>query len=339
MAENELHGWRRASIYDVAKEAGVSHMTVSRVLNGHPNIRESTKQRVLDAIKSTNYTRSSIARALATQRAMRIGVLVDSPVQYGPNSTLRALESAARHHGYMVSAVSFAQDGEADHVEEGIAELVTQGIDGLCIIAPRFSSLDKVRKKAPGLPTVVVQSDHATDMHTVAVDQAAGAKQAVEHLVELGHSSILHVAGPLDWYDSRVRAEAFAESLHRAGLHAHSPIFGDWSSDSGYEVGKTFPLNEATAFFVSNDQMALGLIHGLHERGLRVPEDVSVVGFDDLPDARHFLPPLTTVRQNFAGLGVRIIELLMQTIEDPTAKFERQLIEPELIIRESTARK
>lgn len=335
--EIENTGWRRASIYDVAREAGVSHMTVSRVLNNHPNIRKTTKERVLEAIKVTNYTPSSIARALAMQRAMRIGVLVDSPVEYGPNSTLRALENAAREHGYMVSSVSFSGHDDADHVENGIVELVTQGIDGICVIAPRLSSLDMVRRKAPGLPTIVVQPEALDDMHTISVDQYAGAQEAMNHLLELGHKKILHMAGPLDWHDSRARAAAFKDVLDAAGLEARDPIIGDWSSDSGYEVGKNYELDGATAIFASNDQMALGLVHGLRDRGLSVPEDISIVGFDDLPDARHFLPPLTTVRQNFSGLGVRLIDLLVAAIDGAGEPFSRELIAPELITRASSA--
>lgn len=327
-------GWRRPSIYDVAKLAGVSHMTVSRVLNGHPNIRESTRDRVLKAIEETNYTRSSIARALATQRAMRIGVLVDSPVHYGPNSTLRALENAARGRGYAVSAVSFSDNGEAP-VDDGILELVMQGVDGLCMIAPRVSSLESLRRRASELPTLVVQAEPAAGMHTAAVDQRAGAIAAVRHLLELGHKRILHMAGPLDWYDSRARVDGWASALAEAGLPRTDPIIGDWSSDSGYEVGKTHNLDGATAIFASNDQMALGLIHGMSVRGLRVPEDVSIVGYDDLPDARHFLPPLTTVRQDFAKLGELVLSLLVSAIEG-TPTSERCLIEPTLIVRDST---
>lgn len=332
--DSATRGWKRVSIYDVAKLAGVSHMTVSRVLNGHPNIRESTRKRVLEAIEETNYTRSSIARALATQRAMRIGVLVDSPVHYGPNSTLRALENAARERGYAVSAVSFADDDEA-RVDDGILELVTQGVDGLCMIAPRVSSLENLRRRASELPTLVVQAEPVAEMHTAAVDQRAGAVAAVRHLIDLGHERIGHLAGPLDWFDSRARADGWASTLADAGLPSSEPIIGDWSSDSGYDVGRHHDLDGATAIFSSNDQMALGLIHGMTQRGLRVPEDVSVVGFDDLPDARHFLPPLTTVRQDFASLGELILSLLVSAIEG-TPTTGRHLIKPTLIVREST---
>src|SRR5690625_2138075 len=333
--ESTTVGWRRASTYDVAELAGVAHMTVSRVLNGHPNIRESTRNRVLEAIEETNVTRSSTARAPAPQRAMRIGVLVDSPVHYGPNSTLRALESAAREHGYSVNAVSFPEDDEA-RVDDGILELVTQGVDGLCMIAPRVSSLEHLRRRASELPTLVVQADPVADMHTAAVDQRAGAVAAVHHLLELGHEQVLHLAGPLDWYDSRARAEGWANALEIAGLSRAEPIIVGWVSASGYEVGKNHDFNRATAIFASNDQMALGLIHGMAERGIRVPHDISVVGFDDLPDARHFLPPLTTIRQDFASLGELILSLLIAAIEG-TPTSGRHLIEPTLIVRESTA--
>ena len=254
-------------------------MTVSRVLNGHPNIRESTRARVVRAIEEINYTPSSIARALATQRAMRIGVLVDSPVQWGPNSTLRALEGAARDAGYAISAFSISDKKES---------------------------------------------------------QLAGATAAVTHLIELGHTSIAHLAGPLDWFDARAREEGWRDAVTDAGLTVHEPVVGDWTSDYGYEFGSTYDFSDVTAVFAANDQMALGLIHGLKDRGIRVPEDVSVVGFDDLPDARHFLPPLTTVRQDFAALGALALQLIISSIigED---SVEHDNIEPKLIIRASTA--
>src|SRR5918993_1459432 len=257
-------------------------MTVSRVLNDHPNIRESTRERVLQAIDEMNYTRSSIARALATRRAMRIGVLVDSPVQWGPNSTLRAIESAAREAGYAISAFSISDDEES-RIDTGVVELVTQGVDALCVIAPRASSLDMLRQQSTGLPTLVIKAEPDAEMHTAAVDQRAGAMAAVMHLIELGHRSIVHLSGPLDWYDARAREQGWRDALADAGLTIAPPVVGDWTSDYGYNFGKTYDFADATAVFAANDQMALGLVHGLSERGLRVPDDISVVGFDDLP--------------------------------------------------------
>jgi len=335
MSEDVTRGWQRPSIYDVARQAGVSHMTVSRVLNGHPNIRESTRERVLRAIEEMNYTRSSIARALATRRAMRIGVLVDGPVQYGPNSTLRALESAARDVGYAISAFSISDDEESS-IDTGVVELVTQGVDALCVIAPRASSLDTLRQQTTGLPTIVIKSEPDAVWHTVAVDQRAGATLAVTHLIELGHRRIMHLSGPRDWYDAREREEGWHDALTAADLPLMPPVEGDWTSDKGFEFGSSYDFGDVTAVFAGNDQMALGLVHGLAQRGLRVPHDISVVGFDDLPDARHFLPPLTTVRQDFAALGELALRAIIAAIDHEDAP-QHDMIEPRLIVRSSAA--
>lgn len=335
MTEPTARGRQRPSIYDVAKQAGVSHMTVSRVLNGHPNIRDSTRERVLEAIDEMNYTRSSIARALATRRAMRIGVLVDSPVQYGPNSTLRALEGAAREAGYAISAFSISDD-ERSQIDAGVVELVTQGVDALCVVAPRASSLDLLRRHDTGLPTIVITSEEDPFWHTAAVDQRAGAMLAVSHLIELGHRSIVHLSGPLDWYDARERDGGWRDALALAGLPIIPSTTGDWTSDFGYEFGRSYDFDGITAVFAANDQMALGVMHGLFERGLSVPGDVSVVGFDDLPDAAHFLPPLTTVRQDFAALGALALRLVLGAIEGEDAT-QHDMIEPGLVVRSSTA--
>ncbi len=336
MSEDGTKGWQRPSIYDVAREAGVSHMTVSRVLNGHPNIRESTRERVLKAIEEMNYTRSSIARALATRRAMRIGVLVDGPVQYGPNSTLRALESAARDVGYAISAFSISDDEESS-IDTGVVDLVTQGVDALCVIAPRASSLDNLRRQATGLPTIVIKAEPDAVWHTVAVDQRAGATLAVTHLIDLGHRRIMHVSGPLDWYDATEREQGWRDALTAAGLPIRPPVAGDWTSDYGFELASSYDFEDVTAVFAGNDQMALGLVHGLAQRGLRVPEDISVVGFDDLPDARHFLPPLTTVRQDFDALGELALRAIIAAIEDDEDAPQHDMIEPRLIVRSSAA--
>lgn len=328
-------GGQKPSIYDVARAAGVSHMTVSRVLNGHPNIRESTRARVLQAIDEMQYTRSSIARALATSRTMRIGVLVDSPVQWGPNSTLRAIESAARAQHYSVSAFA-TSDEDAETISAGIADLVAQGIDALCVIAPRSSASELFREHSSNMPTLVIKSEPDAHLHTAGVDQYAGARMAVAHLIGQGHREIAHVAGPLDWYDARARWQGWRDELRDAGLPEGRFAQGDWTSESGYRLGAAGDLDRSTAVFAANDQMALGLIHGFVERGRRVPADVSVIGFDDLPDARHFLPPLTTVRQDFTALGSLALRLLLAAIDgDDTAMHE--LIAPELIVRSSTS--
>ncbi len=326
----------KASIYDVAELAGVSHQTVSRVLNGHPNIKSSTRDRVIAAIREARYTPSSIARALATSRTRRIGALVDSPEQYGPGSTMRGIEEAARAAGYSVTAITVADDPSLG-MDAGVEHLRVQGVDALCVIAPRYSTLKELRDAAHDVPTLLVKSEEEEGMLTVGVDQYAGAVLAVDHLIELGHRRILHLSGPPDWVDARLRERAWSDRVAAEGLDVLPTLVGDWTSDEGYRVGRNSDaFGDVTAVFVANDQMALGLIHGLSARGIRVPHDLSIVGFDDLPDARHFLPPLTTVRQDFHALGTLSIQTLIATLEDEGSAHSGS-IQPRLIVRESTA--
>jgi DNA-binding LacI/PurR family transcriptional regulator len=316
----------KPSIYDVAALAGVSHQTVSRVVNGHPT-SVPRREKVLAAMAEIDYTPSSIARALATNRSRRIGVIVDSPRVRARQHDAR---QAARDAGYAVAAVTV--DGDLDGAYEAPGRRSA--------LRHRTALFDPpaLRQFGRDLPTMLLTTEPENDLLTVAVDQYAGAVHAVDHLIALGHRRILHLAGPADWGDARVRSRGFSDRLTAEGLPLLPELSGDWSSDSGYRIGRSAPeIADATAIFVGNDQMALGLIHALHERGIRVPEDISIVGFDDLPDARHFLPPLTTVRQDFAALGRLSIQSLLAALDhDPTASSA--MIEPELVVRASTAR-
>jgi DNA-binding LacI/PurR family transcriptional regulator len=326
----------KANIRQVAALAGVSHQTVSRVLNGHPNIRPATRDRVLKVMEDLDYRPNSAARALATSRTNRIGVLVDSPVEYGPNSTLRGVETAARAAGYSVTAATVGDD---DSLGPSIAfeHLLSQGIDALCVIAPRFSSLDRLRQLTLEMPALVVKSAKDDAFLTASVDQELGAALAVRHLIDLGHRRIAHVAGPLDWLDAWARHRAWQIEMKAAGLEELDVVVGDWTANFGYEVAhQRGRLPDCTAIFAANDQIALGLIHGFAERAIRVPDDVSIVGFDDLPEAKHFLPPLTTVRQDFRALGERSVEVLRAALEGRELD-RRSIIAPLLIVRESAA--
>jgi DNA-binding LacI/PurR family transcriptional regulator len=327
---------RRPSMYDVARLAGVSHQTVSRVLNNHPSIRESTRMRVLRAIEEVRYVPNQMARALATNRSRRIGVLVDSPVQYGPNSTLRGVEEAARAVGYSVDAVTVS-DVTGFAPKAGVEHLLIQGVEALCVIAPRLSSLDSARDVIGDLPVLLVTADSIPGRLTASVDQRAGAQMAVDHLLKLGHREILHLAGPQDWLDALAREREWRRALTAAGLPVREPVAGDWTADFGYWFGGESPeVLNATAVFAANDQMALGLVHGLHARGIRVPDDVSVVGFDGIPESRHFLPPMTTVRQDFHALGTVSVALLIAALRGDSPP-RNDVIAPELVVRESTA--
>ena len=335
MAEQVTRGWQRPSIYDVAKLAGVSHMTVSRVLNDHPNIRESTRQRVLDAIDQTNTRQLHRARPGdptrdADRRGRRHPAAV-RPEQHDP-----ALESAAREAGYAISAFS-AGDDEDLRIDAGVDELVAQGVDALCVIAPRLSSLDLLRQRETGVPTLIIKSEPDADM------RHGGRRPARRRDARDGPPA--RTGPPLD--RARRRAARLVRRPRPRGGVARVARRGGTARDGCRDrrlvvrlrlrVRQVHDFGDATAIFAANDQMALGLIHGLTARGLRVPEDISIVGFDDLPDSRHYLPPLTTVRQDFAALGALALELLVAAIEE-TPTPDSQMIEPRLIVRESTAR-
>lgn len=325
----------RLNIRDVASVAGVSHMTVSRVINNYPNVRESTRQRVLDVIEELNFRPNGAARALASQRTRRIGVMVDSDVSYGPSSTVRAVESAARASGYSVTTVSL-RDG-ARSPDDALGHLTDQGVDAICVVAPRSSSVAALRKLVVGVPVLVLKPEADPHFLTVSVDQQIGTRLVVDHLVELGHRDIVHVSGPLDWLDARARERAFYMRAKSWGLRARPTVVGDWSADFGYEFARSLRgLPDYTAIFSANDEMALGIIHGLIERGIDVPSEISVVGFDNLPVARHFLPPLTTVWQDFTTVGIKAVDVLRAAIEGRELPTETT-VATELVVRESTA--
>ncbi|WP_144720537.1 LacI family DNA-binding transcriptional regulator [Agrococcus jejuensis] len=323
----------RPNIRDVAALAGVSHMTVSRVINDHPSLRDDTRQRVRAAMEELDYRPNSDARALASRRTDRIGVIIDSPGQVGPANTMLGVEQAALVSGYRVSTVTVGTDGRTG-ARAALQHLSAQGVDGLCVIAPRASSLSMLRELDRGIPTLVVTPSPDDGHHAVAVDQAGGARLAMEHLLGLGHRRIAHLAGPGDWLDARARLDGYRAAMEAVGEPVEV-LVGDWTADSGYALGAA--LDPATtAVFAANDQMALGLIHALADRGIDVPGDVSVVGFDDLADVAHYRPPLTTVRQDFSALGQRAIETLVAVMAGE-ARPRIATIPASLTVRDSTA--
>lgn len=325
----------RLNIRQVAAVAGVSHMTVSRVLNNHPNIKESTRRRVLDVIEELNYRPNMAARALATQRTKRFGLLIESASEWGPSQMLRAVEDAARERGYSVTSAPLGGLSEMEP-QDAIDHLTAQGIDGLCVLAPRSSSLTAIRKIKISVPVLVIKANSDPAFLTVCADQQMGTELAVDHLAELGHKDILHIAGPLDWLDARTRERAFSARIKQWGLKERPIVVGDWSADFGYDfVMSMNKLPEYTAIFAANDALALGLIHGFHDRGIAVPDDISLVGFDDLPTAAHFYPPLTTVRQDFNAVGKKAVEVLKAAAEGLDIP-QRTKIGLDLVVRKST---
>lgn len=326
---------RLAVMADVARLAGVSHQTVSRVLHDSPNVRGETRDRVLSAIRQLDYRPNSMARALATGRSKTLGVVSSDTTFYGPASTLLGIEHAAHEAGYAVS-VSSVRTLSRGVLLEAVHKLRDQGVDGVAVIAPLRSCADALRQISPDFAVVAVEAVQSAAIPVATVDQRAGAAAATRHLLNLGHKTVWHVAGPADWQEAQERILGWRSALEAAGAPVPPLMRGDWTPRSGYELGEAIlSTAELTAVFVANDQMALGLLRRLHEAGRQVPGDISVVGFDDVPEAAYFTPPLTTVRQDFAELGRRCLGILLARIEG-REQPGRVMVPTELVVRDST---
>jgi DNA-binding LacI/PurR family transcriptional regulator len=222
-------------------------------------------------------------------------------------------------------------------VRQAIGRLVDQGVDGVVVIAPLVSVADAPADLPRVLPLVAVEGDAHADIDVVTVDQRAGAEAATRHLLDEGHSTVWHVAGPVDWLEAQQRTAGWRATLVAADAELPPPLRGDWSAQSGYELGQVLAaMPDVTAVFAANDSMAVGVLRALQERGRAVPQDVSVVGFDDVPEAAYFHPPLTTVRQDFGEVGRRSLALLLDRIESGERAARRHVVATALIVRESS---
>jgi DNA-binding LacI/PurR family transcriptional regulator len=329
---------REPAMVDVARLAGVSHQTVSRVLNNHPNVRVETARRVRAAIAELGYRPNRAARALVTGRSQLLGVVALNTTLYGPASLLTAFERAAGNAGF---AVSVGSVGSLDRqsISAVIERHLDQRVAGIVAIAPVASAAEAMDGLTAEVPLVTIDGDPQRATAGVTVDQAAGARAATQHLLDAGHRTVWHVSGPADWFDSAGRVTGWQATLRDAGAEVPPVLPADWSAASGYRVGQTLArIPEVTAVFAANDHLALGILRALHERGLRVPDDISVVGFDDVPEAGYFIPPLTTVRPDFHAVAERALTLLLLQIEAGTPSAELHTLAPALVLRDSVAR-
>ena len=325
---------------DVAARAGVSHQTVSRVVNGHPSVAPETRERVERAIVELGYRPNVAARALVTGSTRTIGLVTVNISQYGPAQTMLGLEKAARAAGYALS-VTILDEATAGAMRAAVDNFVAQSVDAIVALSTYDDAAESLSTIVAPLPLVAVQVGGQEDRPAVGVDQEAGARAATRHLLDLGHRTVHHVAGPADSQEARARVEGWRSELRAAGAPVPDLLSGDWTPSSGHAAGKFLAArvrdgDGVTAIFLANDQMALGALAALHEEGLSVPGDVSVVGFDDLPEAPYFTPPLTTVRQDFAELGRRGVQLVLARLQG--ADLHPEPVPPTLVVRASTGR-
>jgi len=324
------------SMAEVAAHAGVSSQTVSRVANNHDNVDETTRAKVLASMQELGYRPNAAARALVTGKFGAIGVVSFDVGAHGNARTLGAIADAAREAGFSVNFMGIRAQTEAA-VRQAFQHLMLQSVDGIVLVESRV--LDTPSLHLPStMPVVVADGDTGHEYATVDFAQARGTQSVVNHLLELGHRSVHHVSGPPDSFAARRRAEAWERTLVAAGAPVAPALWGDWTARSGYLAGRTLvQIPDVTAVFAANDQMALGVLRAMNEAGRSVPDDISVAGFDDIPEASFFEPPLTTVHQDFDVVGRHCVTLLLEQIEHRGSSPRRLAVEPTLVVRASTA--
>lgn len=335
------HTRRPASIRDVATAAGVSYQTVSRVINGHSSVRPATRERVLAAIDDLGFRRNATALALASGRSRAVTVLTANTTHYGYASILQGIEEAARAASYSVG-IGVLESADEAAVTAEVRRAADAG-DGLIVIAydpAGVRALESVPGTSAHLPVVGVVETPASppggDRPWVWADDRAAAHEATRHLLSLGHETVHYVAIPSSTRRTSARTTGWQQALREAGAPEPRPVQGSWGPAGGHAVGLELAADPAvTAILCGNDDLALGVLRALHERGRLVPDEVSVAGFDDAPHAAYLTPSLTTVRLDFTGLGRAAFALLHGRLEDHADFATRPVSVPELVVRES----
>jgi DNA-binding LacI/PurR family transcriptional regulator len=306
---------KRATIWEVAKLAGVSHQTVSRYLKGNGGMKPSTRARVEQAVAELDYRPDLIARSMRTRRSNRIAIVLPELTNFVPIPILRGASAAAHEAGYTTDVVGLEGD-ESRRAEGALTLLDTGQAEGVL----SFTPLGDLANRAPDATPIVVFGEYDDQMHARGdLADGAPAEEIVRHLAELGHRRLLHVAGSQDWASARNRRKAYVDTVEQLGLESYGVVDGDWSVRSGYDAARDLPSDSGvTAVFAANDFVALGVIRGFQDRGVRVPEDVSVFGWDDEQFTQYFLPTMSTVRYDREALGRRaMLSLLAQVRREP----------------------
>jgi LacI family transcriptional regulator len=341
---------KRVTIRDVAAAAGVSHQTVSRVLNDRPDVAEETRDRIWQIIEELNYQPSAIARSLIRQRSLTLGIVAAGLKYVGPSRTLNGITKQAEDLGYTL-LLKELPDFLSNDVQPLLNSLLERRVDGILWAVPEVGdNRTWLEDRLSGLPVpmIFLTMQPRLGLPVVAVDNYAGGCMATEHLLEQGYRHIGHISGPLDWWEARQRKAGWRDTLMAAGvpeldLHAEE---GTWSSASGERAIARLLADypEMDAVFVGNDQMALSVLQTACRLGMEVPKDLAVVGFDGLSDAAHYWPPLTTVHQDLRNLGCTAVRELVRAVEasrQGQAVFQAKSfsLRPKLIVRESSTAK
>ncbi|PJJ55211.1 LacI family DNA-binding transcriptional regulator [Compostimonas suwonensis] len=328
---------REPGIAAVAEAAGVSYMTVSRVINGREGVGDATRERIQKIIDEIGYRPNVVARALRTGRTHSIGVVCFATSFHGPASLLFSVEQAARAAGFSVNVVTLNVLDE-ESIQLALAELRELAIEAIIVISPHRSTGAALRSMPTDVPVVAIWGPEELGMPVMGMDHVDAAARATRHLLDLGHPTVWHVSGPDGWTGSDLRVRGWHAALAESGREIPPVFQGDWLATSGYEAGQhILSQPEVSAVFLSNDQMALGFMAAARERGRRIPDDLSVIGYDDEPGSEFFTPPLTTVHQDFAFIGRRAFEFTQHLIESGTrVPAQVTALPAELVVRSST---
>lgn len=338
---------QHVTLLDVARMAGVSTKTVSRVVNNQGEISETTRQRVMAAIEQLGYRPNVLARSLVNRRSNTLAVVAWGIDYYGPSRTVVGIEQQSDELGYSLFLNLVARPDDAN-VDRVLDELITRRVDGIIWAAPEVG--DNRSWLSPTImaqlpPIVFLSMAPRPDLAIVAVENRVGAAEAVRHLLDQGRQRIGQIAGPMAWWEARERSAGWEETLVRAGRPATPAmsVQGDWSAASGDRAVRALLAQQPDldAVFAGSDQMALGALGAAHGLGRRVPDDLAFVGFDDIPESAFFWPPLTTVHQPLIDAGRIAVNTLHQMIGDKWHHRESgaptlTLVKPELVIRASS---
>ncbi len=337
------------TIKQVAQAAGVSGQTVSRVINNRPDVLPETRQRIQHIIDQLGYQPNAIARSLIRRRSHTLGIVASGLEYYGPSHTVVGIEQKATELGYSVLLSLFDEPDNGDF-ELSLNTLIAHQVDGIIWAVPEVGTNRNWVKSdhLEQLPPIVFMSmEPRPGISVVAVDNRQGARQAVKHLIDQGRRKIGIITGPLSWWEARERFAGWQEAMQNAGLEPSESLIAksdDWSAVNGEQGMRTLWTQnpEIEAVFASNDQIALGALGTAHQLGKRVPQDLAVVGFDNIPEAAFFWPPLSTVFQQLMDLGSIAVQnldnmIMKQRSNDDQIETVSEVIKPELIIRASSS--
>ena len=337
MSSKETKRCKAATMKDVAARVGVSYQTVSRVVNESPHVKRETRARVAEAMGELRYRPNNAARHLVSRRSRIIG-FIGSLTFHGPARIMVSVEQTAKKHGYNVM-IAELPEVNADEVRRAIDELCARQVDGIVILIPPELEMDFIREVCRDVPFIAIDVDLGPSLPAVLVDQHRGSLLAIRHVARLGHRRIALICGPAGSRAARLRREGWMKALKREGLRPGPILEGDWSAQSGYDATQELIRRyrgEFSAVVVANDHMALGALSAFHENGIPVPDEISVIGYDGLPESQFYQPPLSTIYQDFAALGEVGLEYLLEMIDRPGGIAKRYLLKPILIPRKST---